>query len=95
MLLRFTAIATICLALTACGEARLRNLTQHHCLVVTNPFFLRSFDYRCPKGVALFIDAQLPTKRALKQCVGRVNRYHDETAPRRIATRFAGPKALP
>ena len=27
MLLRFTAIATICLALTACGEARLLNLT--------------------------------------------------------------------
>ena len=43
---------------------------------------MRSFDYRCPEGIALFIGKQLESRRDIRQAFGRVARYTDETAPR-------------
>lgn len=51
---------------------------------------MRSFDYRCPKGIALLVCKQLESKRDLKQAFGRVARYDDEVAPRCILDDLRG-----
>ena len=57
-------------------------MTKQNWIVVTQRYLMRSFDYRCPEGIALFIGKQLESRRDVRQAFGRVARYTDETAPR-------------
>lgn len=59
-------------------------------LIVTDPTLMRSFDYRCTRGIALFIGRQLDSQRAVLQAAGRTNRYSDEASPRFVDTRYRG-----
>ena len=47
-------------------QSVLRNMTKQNWIVVTQRYLMRSFDYRCPDGIALFIGKQLESRRDIR-----------------------------
>ncbi len=46
-------------------------------LIITKPYLMRGFDYRCSHGIELLLCRSFDHERALAQALGRVGRYND------------------
>ena len=57
----------------------IRTLIKEDVLIVTDPKLMRGLDYRSaePEGMALLLTKQFPSKRTLKQALGRVGRFDE------------------